>query len=55
MAIVIKPIPVLTGKAAERFNRLAENVSARRRTIIPEDMRQAIKRMQDRSRKLVIK
>lgn len=55
MAIAIKSIPVLTGRAAERFNEIAESNNSKEQTVIPQGMTQAIKRMMSRSRKLTIK
>ena len=55
MAIAIRPIPVLTGKTAERFERLMEESKSSPYTIIPEEDRQSVRRMLDRSRNVVIK
>ena len=55
MAIAIRPIPVLTGKTAERFERLMEESKSSPYTIIPEEYRQSVRRMLDRSRNVVIK
>lgn len=55
MAIAIKTIPVLTGAAAERFNKLTEEDCSKSRTVIPVGMTDAIKHMMARSRKLSIK
>ena len=55
MAIAILPIPVLTGKTAERFERLMEESKSSPYTIIPEEYRQSVRRMLDRSRNVVIK
>ena len=55
MAIAIRPIPVLTGKTAERFERLIEESKSSPYTMIPDDHRQSVRRMLDRSRNVVIK
>lgn len=55
MAIAIKSIPVLTGKNAERFVSMANENKGRTTTTIPENMRQAILRMKERSSKFQIK
>ena len=55
MAIAIRPIPVLTGKTAERFEQLVEESKEQPSTIIPDDYRQAVRNMLERSRNIVIK
>lgn len=55
MAIAIKSIPVLTGKAAERFVAMADANKGKATTTVPENMRQAILRMKERSCKFEIK
>lgn len=55
MAIAIKSIPVLTGKSAERFVSMADANRGKTTTTIPENMRQAIQRMKERSSKFEIK
>lgn len=55
MAIAIRPIPVLTGSTAERFEEMVENDKQTAYTVITESMRQAIHTMQERSRNVVIK
>lgn len=55
MAIAIKSIPVLTGKAAERFVSMADANRNRETTRIPESMRVAIQQMKERSKGFRIK
>ena len=55
MAIAIKSMPVLKGKAAERFVSMAEENKGNEKTIIPESMRTAIQRMKERSKNFKIK
>lgn len=55
MAIAIRPIPVLTGKAAERFEQMVEESKEQPSTIIPDDYRRAVRNMLERSRNIVIK
>ena len=55
MAIAIRPIPVLTGKAAERFEQMVEESKGQPSTIIPDDYRQAVRNMLERSQNIVIK
>jgi len=55
MAIAIRPIPVLTGSTAERFEKMVEDNKQKAFTIIPEELRQAILAMQDRSKNVVVK
>lgn len=55
MAIAIKSIPVLTGKAAERFVSMADANKGNATTVVPKDMRAAIKRMKERSNNFIIK
>ena len=56
MAIAIRPIPVLTGSAAERFIAMAEeNESKATTTVVPQEMRDSIKKMMERSRRIIIK
>ena len=55
MAIAIKSIPVLTGKAAERFVSMADANKGNSTTAIPKDMRAAINRMKERSKSFTIK
>ncbi|MBQ0072893.1 MAG: hypothetical protein KBT34_01720 [Prevotella sp.] len=55
MAIAIRPIPVLTGSTAERFEDMVESSRQTSYTTIPENLRQAIRSMQERSRNAVIK
>lgn len=55
MAIAIRPIPVLTGSTAERFEKMIESNNQASYTIIPEEMRQAVHTMQERSRNVVVK
>ena len=55
MAIAIKSIPVLTGKAAELFVSMADENKGNSTTAIPKDMRAAINRMKERSKSFTIK
>ena len=56
MAIAIRPIPVLTGSAAERFITMAEeNEKNNATTVVPQEMRDSIKKMMERSRGIIIK
>lgn len=55
MAIAIRPIPVLTGSTAEQFEEMVEANKNKPFTMIPDEYRQAVRRMQERSRHLVIK
>ena len=56
MAMTMKSIPVLTGDAAERFIRLAEeNESSSARTVIPDKLKESIRKMMERSQNIVIK
>ena len=55
MAIATRPIPVLTGKTAERFEKLVAESKEQPSTIIPDDYRQAVRKMLERSRNIVIK
>ncbi len=55
MAIAIRPIPVLTGSTAERFEEMVEDGKKSAFTTIPYSMRQATHAMQERSRNVVIK
>ena len=55
MAIAIRPIPVLKGPTAERFEEMVENNKRVALTVIPDNMRQAVHAMQERSRNVVIK
>lgn len=55
MAIAIRPIPVLTGATAERFEDMLECSSKSARTMIPENLRRSIRSMQERSKNVVIK
>lgn len=55
MAIAIRPIPVLTGRTAERFEEMVEANKNKPFTTIPDEYRQAVRCMQERSRHLVIK
>lgn len=55
MAIALNSIPVLTGNAAKRFNEIVESERYSERTHIPSSVRKAVRRMEKRSRKLVIK
>ncbi|MBQ8442144.1 MAG: hypothetical protein IJX29_02150 [Bacteroides sp.] len=55
MAIAIKSIPVLTGKAAERFVSMADANKGNTTTIVPKEMHAAIKRMKERSNNFTIK
>lgn len=55
MAIAIRPIPVLTGSTAERFEEMVENDKQTACTVITDSMRKAIRSMQERSRNVVIK
>lgn len=55
MAIAIKSIPVLTGKAAERFVSMADANKEKVKTIVPKEMCTAIKRMKERSNNFTIK
>lgn len=55
MAIAIKSIPVLKGKAAERFVSMADQNKGTEMTVIPENMRMAILRMKERSKNFKIK
>lgn len=55
MAIAIRPIPVLTGKTAERFEKMVAENKEKPTTVIPDECRQAVRRMLERSRSVVIK
>ena len=55
MAIAIRPIPILTGKTAERFEQMVEESKEQPSTFIPDDYRQAVRNMLERSRNIVIK
>ena len=56
MAITIKPIPVLTGIAADRFNALAEaNKRQGVQPTVPQELKESIRKMMERSRNIVIK
>ena len=55
MAIAIRPIPVLIGKTAERFEQMVEESKEQPYTFIPDDYRQAVRNMLERSRNIVIK
>lgn len=55
MAITIRPIPVLTGSAAERFEEMVEKSNTTAYTIVPDNLRQAVRSMQERSRNVLIK
>jgi len=55
MAIAIRPIPVLTGSTAERFEEMVETSKQSAFTSIPESIRLAVRSMQERSRNVVIK
>ena len=55
MAIAIRPIPVLTGKTAERFEKMVEENKKKPSTIVPEEYRQAVRNMLKRSHNVVIK
>ena len=55
MAIAIKSIPVLTGKAAERFVSMADANRSCEMMQIPESMRVAIQQMKERSKSFCIK
>lgn len=55
MAIAIRPIPVLKGTTAERFEEMVENNKQVAFTVIPDNMRRAVHAMQERSRNVVIK
>lgn len=55
MAIAIKSIPVLTGEAAERFIRMAdENEASSQRTVIPVELKESIKIMMEKSKRIVV-
>lgn len=55
MAMTMKSIPILTGDAAERFIRMAEeNEASSERTVIPEKLKESIKRMMERSKNVII-
>ncbi len=55
MAIAIRPIPVLTGKTAERFEKMVVENKEKPTTVIPDECRQAVRRMLERSRNVVVK
>ena len=55
MAIAIKPIPVLTGSAAERFEEIMEKEKKSAYTAIPDSMRQSMRAMRERSRNVSVK
>jgi len=55
MAIAIRPIPVLTGLSAERFEQMIETSKGTARTVIPETYSSAVRNMQERSRHTTIK
>lgn len=55
MTMTMKSIPILTGDAAERFIRMAEeNEASSERTVIPEKLKESIKRMMERSKNVII-
>ena len=55
MAIAIRPIPVLTGTAAQRFEAMLEENKQSPFTVISFEQRRAVRDMQERSRNAVIK
>lgn len=55
MAIAIKSIPVLRGKATERFVSIADTNRNCEMTQIPGSMRVAIQQMKERSKSFCIK
>lgn len=55
MAIAIRPIPVLTGSSAERFEQMIETSRETAFTVIPEAYSRAVRAMQERSRHTAIK
>jgi len=55
MAIAIRPIPVLTGTTAERFEEMVEESKNTTLTDVPDAIRKAVRTMQERSRNVVIK
>ena len=56
MAITIKPIPVLTGIAADRFNALADAHERQGvQPTVPQELKESIRKMMERSRNIVIK
>ena len=55
MAVAIKSIPVLEGKAARRFVDMADANKGKPTTGVSEDMREAIRRMKERSSNFKIK
>lgn len=56
MALAIKPIPVLTGIAANRFNALAEAKERQGvQPTVPQELKESIRKMMERSRNIVIK
>ena len=55
MAIAIRPIPVLTGSTAERFEEMVESSRQTSYTVIPDSLRHAIRSMQERSKNAVLK
>jgi len=52
MATPIRPIPILTGEAAERFVRLAEEAERNPKKIDFSKQREACRKMLEKSRKL---
>ena len=55
MAIALRPIPVLTGTTAERFEEMVEESKNTTLTDVPDAIRKAVRTMQKRSRNVVIK
>lgn len=54
MAIYIKPIPTLTGKVAEKFERIARENEAKRGTVDFSRQREAFYRIMERSKQFKI-
>lgn len=55
MAIAIKNIPVLTGKNADYFNRMAEEERQKPTTHIPKNMISIVRSLAERSKQFVVK
>lgn len=55
MAIAIRPIPVLTGSTAERFETMLEETRHTAFTDIPQSVRDSFRSLQERSRNVILK
>lgn len=55
MAIAIRPIPVLTGSTAERFEEFIQDNKKKAKTYIPQGVRDSVRSMQKRSQNVTLK